>query len=173
MTGGVDKLIEKARAHAELCRIALSLSDAELEILARDFDALAEVLVAAEARAKRLREIARLADMYANWNDPRIEPTAEIPDARAALAALRSALAAGGVDKLIAQERDTRLREEARETIRYELEGAAKDGLTPNDDWDRLAHGRDVLALLRERDELAAALFAAGGENPADSKERT
>lgn len=58
-------------------------------------------------------------------------------------------------------ERDTRLRSSAREAIRYELEGAAKDGCTAPDyntpgheSWDMLCHGRDVLSLLREVEEL-------------------
>ncbi len=59
------------------------------------------------------------------------------------------------------QARDERLRSRARETIRYELEGAAKDGLTPSDDWTELVHGRDVLSLIRERDALRIALSRA------------
>lgn len=51
-------------------------------------------------------------------------------------------------------ERDARLRARARQTIRYELKGAAKDGVTPDDSWEELVHGRDVLSLLRETEAL-------------------
>ena len=59
------------------------------------------------------------------------------------------------------QERDKRLQERAREAIRYELDAAAADGAEPKEDWPELQHGRDVLSLLRERDDLARRLKAA------------
>lgn len=57
---------------------------------------------------------------------------------------------------LVDPARDERLRERSREKIRYELAGAAKMGVDPDESWDVLQEGRDVLALLRQRDELLA-----------------
>lgn len=54
-----------------------------------------------------------------------------------------------------------RLRKRARETIRYELEGAAKDGVEPNDDWEELQHGRAILALDAALSDMEAQLDVA------------
>jgi len=59
--------------------------------------------------------------------------------------------------------RDARLRKRSRDAIRYELIGAGKDGIVApgrgdDESWDELCHHRDVLDLLRERDDARSAL---------------